>query len=239
MFIYVLMFARIPKRTFFTVIDSNVNAVRLRFGKVSKIMEPGFHFYIPLVDEINPIYMSERVDKLPFQTLISRDNVSVSLDSSIQYQVTDPYKALFAVKNFKETVMERTSMSIREAVSTRDINSLLHNSNEVRSDIIETIGDTKHWGVKVIDVNIKDIIFDESMKKSMATKAEADRMAQAKIINAQADIETAKMFKEAAAIYDDEKALKLREFQLLSSISKNPASTIYFYPTDIAKIFKH
>lgn len=71
----------------------------------------------------------------------------------------------------------------------------------------------------------------------MATKAEADRLAEAKIINAKADIETAKMFKEAASLYDDDKALKLREFQLLSSLSKNPASQIYFYPSDIGNIF--
>lgn len=232
------MFARIPKRTFFTVIDANVKGVSLRLGKFNKELKPGFHLYIPIIDQIHEIGMSERVEKIPYQTLISKDNVSLTLDSSIQYQVTDAYKALFDVKDLKETLIERASMSIREIVSSKDINDLLHNNAQVRSSILDTIGNTEHWGLKVIDVNIKDIIFDESMKKSMATRAEADRNAQAKIINAQADIETAKMYKEAAIIYDDDKALKLREFQLLTTLSKNPASTIYFYPTDIAKIFK-
>lgn len=226
------------KRTFFTVVDTNFKGIRLRLGKNSGNIDSGFHLYIPFIDEIHLIDMSERVEKLKYQTLISKDNVSVKLDSSIQYQVTNPYKALFDVKDFKQTILERASVSIRETVSSSSINDLLHNSGNVRKSILNNIGDTEHWGIKIIGVNIKDIIFDDSMKKSMATVAEANRLADAKIINARADIETAKLYKEAAALYDDEKALKLREFQLLTTLSHNPASTIYFYPSDIAQMFK-
>lgn len=180
--------------------------------------------------------MAEQVGNIPYQTLISKDNVTVSLDSSIHIKPVNAYNMLFNVKKFNEAITERASTAIRSVVSSMDINDLLHNNDNVRNAITSAIGDVSNWGIEVTNVNIKDIRFDESMMKSMATRAEADRLAQAKIINAEADIEVAKKFREAAELYDNLDAFKLREMQLLTSISKNPNATIYFYPTSIGEI---
>lgn len=229
---------KINKRSFLTVINSNERGIKHRLGKYIKTMSPGLHFYIPFIHRIDKINISERVVSIPFQTLISKDNVSVTLDSAVQYKIINPYDAMFNIKSVNDSIVTKTSTAIRSIVSSNDINELLHNNKYLIDSIAKDVdNNTNDWGIEVTDIYIRDIIFDKTIKMSMATKAEADRLAEAKIINAKADIETAKMFKEAASLYDDEKALKLREFQLLSSLSKNPASQIYFYPSDIGNIF--
>jgi regulator of protease activity HflC (stomatin/prohibitin superfamily) len=81
---------------------------------------------------------------------------------------------------------------------------------------------------------LKDISFDESMTRAMAVKAEADRNAQAKLINAEADIQTAELYSKAAKIYSENPiTLRLREFQLWNSVSKNPNNTIYVVPSSL------
>jgi regulator of protease activity HflC (stomatin/prohibitin superfamily) len=140
---------------------------------------------------------------------------------------------MFNVRNVNDAIIERASTAIRSVVSSLEVDELLHNNDIVRTKIIESIGNVDDWGIEVTNINIKDIKFDDSMMKSMATRAEADRLAQAKIINANADIEVAKKFKEASEIYKGNDAMKLREMQLLSTISKNHNTTIYFYPTSI------
>jgi len=96
------------------------------------------------------------------------------------------------------------------------------------------------WGIKISNIQFKDISFDQTMNRAMAVKAEADRSAEAKLINATADIKTAELYAKAAEIYKENPiTLRLREFQLWNSISKNPNSTIYVVPSNLLDFIKN
>jgi len=96
----------------------------------------------------------------------------------------------------------------------------------------------EHWGIKIKTVQLSDISFDETMKKAMAIEAETKRNADAKIVNAKADVVVAKEFEEAAKIYKENPlTMRLRELELWRSVSKNPASTIIVVPSDIVNFF--
>lgn len=125
--------------------------------------------------------------------MISKDNVSFYINGAVQYSITDAYKYVFNVRNLSETLGERSKIVLRNILSKMEINEVLEKRGDIAKTVQELLSVEEHnWGIKVIDVNIVDISIDSSMKQAMSVKAEADRNAQAKLINAKADIETAK-----------------------------------------------
>lgn len=158
----------------------------------------------------------------------------------MQVRVVDSNKALLNVSDIWKAIGEKCQMQLRDVLSSMSVNDILHKRDNVTKAVIDRLAPTEDsWGVKVLAVQLKDISFDESMKRAMATKAEADRQAEAKVINAEADVATAEMYKKAAAIYAENPiTLRLREFQLWSSVAKNPNSTIFVVPSNVLDFVK-
>jgi len=215
-----------------------MRGVRLSLGKFSGVLEPGLNLKVPIYHQVYKVDMRETLTQIPRQSLVSGDNVTIHVDASVQYKTIDAQKAILNVSGVQNSLIEKCQMQLRNILSTMDVNSILHKRGEISQKVIGELSQIENdWGIKVISVQIKDISFDESMKRAMATEAEAHRNAQSKIINAQADIETAKLYKEAAEIYAENPViLRLREFQLWSSISKNPNNTIYVVPSNICDL---
>jgi regulator of protease activity HflC (stomatin/prohibitin superfamily) len=224
------------RRSFLCIIDENTRGVKLNFGKYRETLEPGIRLNIPILHEIYTVSLADRVQHLDKQSIISKDNVSFYIDSSIQYKVTDAKSVILNITDFKGALIEKTQMAIRQVLSSLEINEILHDMTSISDKIKLCMPNVENdWGIRIASIQIKDISFDESMKRAMAVKAEADRNAQAKIINAEADIKTAEMYSQAAKIYGENPiTMRLREFQLWNSVSKNPGSTIYVVPSNIA-----
>ena len=221
----------------FNVINRSEQGICLTLGKYKgKLMEPGFHYRVPMFQKFYRINLRERVDDIARQILVSRDGVTCHVDACIQWQIVDSAKAFFAVDNVAQSVVEIACLEIRNLLSSLEVNDMLQRRGQVSNMILDNMKPMEErWGVQVSRVELRDIKFDESMTRAMAVKAEADRNAEAKIINAQADVETAKKYKEASEIYvDNPVSLRLREYQLWQSISHSPSSTIYVVPSGIA-----
>ena len=131
-------------------------------------------------------------------------------------------------------------MAIRQELSNYEINEILECRQEMGKRMLLSLSkEEENWGLKFFSLDIQDIQFDEVMKRAMSVKAEADRNALAKVINAEADVKTAEMYKKAAEIYKENPiTLRLREYQLWQSVSKNPSNTIYVVPSNILDVLK-
>lgn len=223
------------RRNFFTIIPEYERGVRLYLGKFQKIIEPGINMNLPFFHRIIYLDTREHMAMMPTMQLISADNVTFEVDASIQFKFIDTKKAILNVSNVTESVIERCKMELRNILSSMTINNILQNKTNISKSVLDAISKIKDdWGVEISTVQIKDIKLDESMKKAMSTVAEATRQAEAKIINAKADIETAKQYNEAAKIYSENPmTVRLREFQLWNSVSKNPGTTIYVVPSNL------
>jgi regulator of protease activity HflC (stomatin/prohibitin superfamily) len=229
-----------PQRQFFTVIPQYERGVRTFLGVYDKVLDPGVRLNLPFLHCIYPVNISERFEKIPQQSLISMDNVTFHVDATVQYKIVHPDRAIFNVNNLGSNLIERCQMEIRNVLSSMEINDILRNRNEVTNNIktnLKSVEDS--WGINILLIQLKEISFDENMRKAMAIKAEADRNAEAKLINATADVETARKYNEAATIYSENPiTLRLREFQLWNSVSKNPGTTIYVVPSNILDFMK-
>jgi hypothetical protein len=221
----------------FSIINKNEEGLRLFLGKFKPgdLKSPGFHIILPFFHSMYRVDRRERVTKISKQSLISRDNVTFFVDGCVQWGIADAEKAFFNVDQVHESILEVAKIEMRNLLSSLEINEILHRRGDISKTILENIKYVEdRWGVAVTRVEIMDINFDESMTRAMAVKAEADRNAEAKIINAEADVQTAKKYKEASEIYmDNPVSLRLREYQLWQSVSHNPATTMFIVPSNV------
>lgn len=227
-------------RKFFTIVKQYEKGIMLNFGKMSHSIEPGIRLRIPLIQQSYKVDMRENIVNLPKMNVVSLDNVTYHIGASLQYQIVDHIKSLLNVSNFKETLVQRCRMDLRNILGNCSVDNILENRNKISEQVIGGLSDVEDkWGVKIKMIGITDIDFDDSMKKAMSQQAEAERMAKAKIINASADVETAKKYNEAAEIYKENPiTLRLREFQLWSSVSKNKGKSLFIIPSNLLDFIK-
>jgi len=222
-------------RNLFTIIKENERGVKLNFGKFNSVLEPGLRLQIPFYHIIYKINMANCILNIPKQSLISKDNITFTIDSSVQYKVINAKNAILNVSNLEYMLPERCQMAMRQILSSLDINAMLHGLKNIPELIKELLQNVEtDWGIEIINVQIRDIQFDESVKRAMGVKAEAERSAEAKLINADADVKTAEKYAQAASIYKENPiTLRLREFQLWTSISQNNNTKFFVIPSNL------
>jgi len=226
---------KIQKRSFLTIINEYQAGVRLRLGSFSTVCEPGIRLRIPIMHNLQKVDLRSRVRDIPNQEIITKDGVSCHIDSTLQFKVRDPAKAILNVEHYDYNTQKRAELCLREVVSEMDSEDVLKDREKVSSAILSRLEPLlDEWGIKVEVVQINSMNFDESMKRAMAKRAEALRTAQAKVINAEADIETAKLYSKAAEIYEETPiSLRLREFQLWSEVAKEKSNFLAVVPSNV------
>lgn len=225
----------IPKRRFLAIIDQFERGVRLSFGRHTATCEPGLRLKIPIYHQMYYVDLREKVVGIKPQNIVTQDNVSCQVDATVRFKVSTPEKAILEVNDYYQGTVLMAEVVLREVLGTHSVNEILSRRDDLAKAIKDQLANlSEKWGVDVNGVQIKDILFNEAMTRAMARPAEAERTAQAKIINAKADVETAHRYREAARIYgENPTTLRLREFQVLSNISQNSGTSIYFFPSEI------
>ena len=226
---------KIISRNFFTFVPENKEGVKLFMGKKQCVVKPGFNWRIPFLHDIWLVDIREKVRDIPKMQVISSEGVTFRMDASLQCKIVNSEAALLNVEYVMDAVLEKCKMELRDMLSSMEINKILSSRGEISNEVKNKLHHLENdWEIKIISVQIRDIEFDESIKKSMSVKAEADRLAEAKIINADADVKTAEKYNEAAKIYSENPiTLRLREFQLWTTVSNNPNTTIYVVPSNL------
>lgn len=224
------------------IISQYQRAVLLRFGKYVKILQPGLNFVLPWrIDRT--IYVDLRVATIDVsgQDIITRDNVPVSINAVVYFQVSDPYKALLNVENFRQATTLLAQTLLRSVLGSHDLDEMLSERDKLGKVLKEELDKlTEPWGVRVIAVEIKSVDLPETMKRAMAKQAEAERERRAKVISAEGEFQAAQRILDAAnVISQSSSGLMLRMLQTLTEVSIEKNSTIIFpLPIEILEFFK-
>ena len=209
--------------------------VVLRFGRLIGVRSPGLRFIIPAVDHMYRIDMRTVTLTVEPQEVITRDNVTIKVDAVVYFAVIDCAKALLQVVDFAKATSQIALTTLRSVLGQSELDELLAHREKINRTLQMIIDQhTEPWGVKVSVVEVKDVLLPETMQRSMAAQAEAEREKRAKIIRADGEYMAAETLGKAAKIIRSEPpALQLRYLQTLVEIAGERNSTIIPIPLDM------
>ncbi|MFD7261446.1 SPFH domain-containing protein [Streptomyces sp. NPDC059874] len=213
-----------------------------RFGRLrEEIRPPGFTVIVPGVDRLRKVNMQIVTLPVPAQEGITRDNVTVRVDAVVYFKVVDPASAIVAVEDYRFAVSQMAQTSLRSIIGKSDLDDLLSN-REMLNQGLELMIDSPAvgWGVQIDRVEIKDVSLPETMKRSMARQAEADRERRARVINADAELQASHKLAEAAGVMSDQPAaLQLRLLQTVVAVAAEKNSTLVLpFPVELLRFLE-
>ncbi|MER6083339.1 slipin family protein [Streptomyces sp. NPDC013157] len=224
------------------VVKQYEQGVLFRLGRVAgDVRQPGFTLVIPFVDRLHKVNMQIVTMPIPAQEGITRDNVTVRVDAVVYFRVADAVSALVKVEDYKFAVSQMAQTSLRSIIGKSDLDDLLSNREKLNEGL-ELMIDSPAvgWGVQVDRVEIKDVSLPDTMKRSMARQAEADRERRARIINADAELQASKKLAEAAQqMADTPSALQLRLLQTIVAVAAEKNSTLVLpFPVELLRFLE-
>ncbi len=211
-------------------------ALKFRFGKYIKTLNPGFRWIIPIVETIQVVDIRVITINIVSQEVMTEDNVPCSIDGVVFFKIDDPEKAVLEVEEYNFAITQLSQAALRDVCGKVELDTILSKREEMGKNIKSIVEhETKDWGIEIIDVKIKDIQLPENMKRMMAGQAEAERSRRARIILALAEEQAAGKLLEAGLQIDQSpSAIKLRLYQTLSNIAAEKNSTILFpFPEEV------
>ncbi|MGW3451432.1 slipin family protein [Streptomyces sp. NPDC001076] len=224
------------------IVKQYEQGVLFRLGRVSgDVRAPGFNLVIPFVDRLHKVNLQIVTLPIPAQEGITRDNVTVRVDAVVYFRVVDAVSALIKVEDYKFAVSQMAQTSLRSIIGKSDLDDLLSNREKLNQGL-ELMIDSPAvgWGVQVDRVEIKDVSLPDTMKRSMARQAEADRERRARIINADAEFQASKKLAEAAQqMADTPSALQLRLLQTIVAVAAEKNSTLVLpFPVELLRFLE-
>ncbi len=210
------------------IVKEYERAVIFRLGRLLGAKGPGLFFIIPFVDSFIKIDLRVVTVDVPKQDIITKDNVSVSVDAVIYYRVTDPVAAVVKVANYNYAITMLGQTVLRDVIGQAELDDLLQKREEINKKIQSILDETTMpWGIKVVSVTIKSVELPENMTRAMAKQAEAERWRRSRIIEAEGERQAAKKLGEAALIYEQHPAaMRLRELQTLVEVAREKSLVI-------------
>ena len=208
-------------------------------GRFWKVKGPGLIIVIPGIQKMVRVDLRVIVMDVPTQDVISRDNVSVKVSAVIYFRVMDPEKAIIQVENRVEATSQLAQTTLRSVLGRHYLDNMLAERDKLNADVQEILDqNTEAWGIKVANVEIKNVDLDESMIRAIAAQAEAERARRAKVIHAEGEFEASQRLAEAANVLGSQsQALQLRYLQTLTEISseRNTNTIVFPLPLDLIK----
>lgn len=218
------------------VIFEYKRALKFRFGKYIKILQPGFRWIIPIVETINIVDIRVITININSQEVMTKDNVPCSIDGVVFFKINDPEKAILEVEEYNFAITQLAQAALRDVCGKVELDTILSKREEMGKNIKTIVEkETGVWGIVIIDVKIKDIQLPENMRRMMANQAEAERSRRARIILATAEEQAAGSLLAAGKLIDKSpSAIKLRLYQTLANIASEKNSTILFpFPEEV------
>ncbi len=207
-------------------------------GRFQKIKGPGLIIVVPFIQQMVKIDLRVVVMDVPSQDVISRDNVSVKVNAVVYFRVLDPEKAVIAVEHYFDAVSQLAQTTLRSVLGKHHLDEMLAERDKLNADIQAILDKrTEAWGVKISNVEIKQVDLDTSMIRAIAKQAEAERARRAKVIHAEGESQAAAKLVEAAnTLSENSKALTLRYLQTLTEVTAEKNSTLIFpLPIELIK----
>lgn len=215
--------------------------IKFTCGKFSNIMEPGWRIVLPIFQSYKKIDIRTKVIDVPEQEVITKDNVSVKINAVIYYNIFDASKALLGVENFHYAVSQLAQTTMRNIAGSVTLDELLTSREKISLEICKIVDEaTDSWGIKVQNVELKDVALPGEMKRVIAKVAEAEREKQAVITKAAGELEASKNLAIAAeTLSASPGALHLRTLSTINDVSSDQSNTIIFaLPIEILRAFE-
>lgn len=232
------------------IISSSVRILReyergviFRLGRLiggSGVKGPGLILLIPLIDKMVKVSLRTVVFDVPPQDVITQDNVSIKVNAVVYFRVIEPQKAIVQVENYMAATSQFSQTTLRSVLGQSELDDLLSQRDKINQQLQQIIDShTEPWGIKVSNVEVKQIDLPQEMQRAMARQAEAERERRAKVISAEGEFQASQRLSDAAQILANQpSALTLRYLQTLVEISsEHNTTTIFPVPIDLLKPF--
>ncbi len=219
-------------------INQYERGVRFAFGKFSGIMQPGWRLVLPIIQSYKKIDIRTKAVDVPDQNAITRDNVSVRVNAVIYYFVNDASKAMLEVEDFQYAISQYAQTTMRNIVGEVTLDELLSSRDKIADRIREIVDvETDEWGLKVKNVELKDVSLPQELERTIGKQAEAEREKRAVIITSEGELAAAQNMASAAKILAETPgALHLRTLQSINDMSSDQSNTVvYMIPVEALK----
>ncbi len=236
----IVVIAAIVLPSVIRVLREYERAVVFRLGKLLRAKGPGLVFLIPIVDRIVKIDLRVITIDVAKQEVMTRDNVPVTVDAVVYFRVVDPEAAIIKVEDFLRATSLIAQTTLRSVLGQVELDELLSHREKINQKLQEIIDrQTDPWGIKVVTVEVKDVVLPDGMKRAMAKQAETERERRAKIINAEGEYQAAEKLVQAAEMMSAQPiAIQLRFLQTMREVSSEHNTTTFFpVPIDILAPF--
>jgi len=210
------------------IVPEYQRAVIFRLGRVIGAKGPGLFILVPIIDRMVKVDLRTVTLDVPTQDIITKDNVSVSVDAVVYFRVVDPVRAIVEVENYLYATSQIAQTTLRSVCGAVELDELLSEREKLNLQLQELIDkQTDPWGVKVVAVELKRIDLPEELRRAMAKQAEAERERRAKIITAEAEYQAAQKLADAAKILASQPlALQLRYLETIQNVVSKPGNTV-------------
>jgi regulator of protease activity HflC (stomatin/prohibitin superfamily) len=211
-------------------INEYERGILFTMGKYTKMLDPGWRFLIPVFQSYQKVDIRTKAVDLSDQEAMTKDNVSIKVSAVIYYKIDNASKAILEVENYFWAISNLAQTTMRNIVGEADLDYLLSERDEVARKIAEQIKDQAHqWGISVISVELKDVKLPDSMVRTMAKQAEAEREKRANIINSEGEVLAAKNLSQAAKLMAETPgSLHLRTLNAINDLSSDQSNTVVF-----------
>jgi regulator of protease activity HflC (stomatin/prohibitin superfamily) len=209
-------------------------------GRFQGVKGPGLVIVIPGIQQMQRVDLRVITLDVPSQDVISQDNVTVHVNAVLYFRVVDPERAIIRVENFGAATSQLAQTTLRSVLGKHDLDEMLSERDKLNNDVQEIIdAQTEEWGIKVANVEIKQVDLDESMIRAIGRQAEAERERRAKVIHAEGELQASKKLVEAAQVLAGSSgSMQLRYLQTLSDMSNRNSSTVVFpLPIELMESF--
>jgi len=221
------------------IIQEYERSVIYTLGKFTGIVKPGLRFVIPGLQQLVKVDMRVRTEDVPAQDVISRDNVSVRVSAVVYFRVVDPGNAINGVEDFLYATSQLAQTTLRSVLGKHELDDMLSKRDQLSADLQEMLdSQAEGWGIKITNVEIKQVDIDPTMVRAIAKQAEAERERRAKIINAEGEFQAAQQLDEAATILAQRpETMQLRYLGTLNEFVNAKGSTIVLpFPMDLLTV---
>lgn len=227
-FVPILVFLVIVLFSSVRIIQEYERGVIYTLGRYTSNRGPGVQIILPGVQRVLIVDMRIRTQDVPSQDIISRDNVSVKVNAVLYFRVVDPGLAVNKVEDFIMATSQLAQTTLRSVLGKHELDEMLSKRDQLNRDV-QTILDqqTEGWGIKVTNVEIKNVDIDATMVRAIAKQAEAERDRRAKIINAEGELQAAVQLDQAAEILAKRpETMQLRYLGTMAEFTNSKGSTI-------------
>jgi regulator of protease activity HflC (stomatin/prohibitin superfamily) len=223
------------------IVQEYERGVIFRLGRCVGAKGPGVFFIIPVLDKITKVNLQIIAAPVASQAVITKDNVTVTVDAVAFFQVVDPAASVVRIRDWYTSSQLVAQTSLRSIVGRHDLDQLLSERERIDAELqIALDTQTEPWGVKVHRVEIRDVGLPDQMQRAMARQAEAERERRGKIIAAEGELQASQKLGQAAdVIANSPGALQLRQLQTMVEIAAEKNSTIIFpIPVELLEAFQ-